>query len=66
MSQFGDWRDNRPFTPVAKTREDLWRVLDQYRKWYDEGLSDSEISLRIRQRYIIPNNPQSQFRRGKR
>lgn len=52
--------------PVWQTREDLLVVLAQYKKWYDEGRSDVEISALIKAKYVNPHNPQSQFRRGKR
>jgi hypothetical protein len=52
--------------PVWQTLDDLLIVLAQYRKWYDEGRSDTEISALIKAKYVIPHNPQSQFRRGKR
>jgi hypothetical protein len=59
-----DWRANRPFTPVWKTRADLKRILDRYRTWYAEGRSDVEISALLRHHY--PTNQQAQFGRGKR
>lgn len=52
--------------PVWQTRADLERILDQYRKWYAEGLSDVQISALIKQKYVFPHNPQSRFPRGKR
>ena len=56
----------RPGYPVWQTRKDLLRVLDRMRQWYAEGRSDVEISALIRTHFIVPHNPQSQFRRGKR
>ena len=66
MSGYNPNWQPRPFNPVWKTREDLFRILDQYRKWYAEGRSDVEISALIRAKYTVPSNPQSAFRRGKR
>lgn len=42
--------------PVWQTREELEAVLDQYRAWYAEGLTDVEISFRIRTKYVVPHN----------
>lgn len=38
---------NRRTQPLWTSREQLARVLAQYRKWYDEGLSDRQISYCI-------------------
>lgn len=60
------WQPRPQGSPVWKTQAELMAVLEQYRKWYAEGLSDVEISARIKQRYVFPHNPQSQFRGKKR
>ena len=51
--------------PVWQTREELRFVLTLYRKWYDEGRSDVEISALIRAKFTEPHNPQTAWR-GKR
>jgi hypothetical protein len=52
--------------PVWQTLDELLTVVELYRKWYDDGRSDVEISALIKTKYVYPHNPQSQFRRGKR
>ena len=66
FGNFGNLYNPPPRGPVWKTRDDLLFVLDQYRQWYAEGRSDVEISALIRAKFVIPHNPQSAFRRGKR
>lgn len=42
--------------PFWQTRDELFAILREYRKWYDEGLSDVEISARMRIRYPMPES----------
>lgn len=60
MKPYHRWKPPERSGPVWKTREELLAVLAQYKKWYDEGLSDVEISFRIREKYgpdAKPHNP---------
>jgi hypothetical protein len=52
-------------TPVWRTREELFAVLAKYRRWYEEGRSDTEISTRIRM-IQLQHNPHLAMKKGKR
>jgi len=47
----------RPFRPVFNNREELLDILWVYASWYKMGLKDTEISAKIRAKYIVPYNP---------
>jgi hypothetical protein len=57
----------RPWQPEPvphwQTREQLYKILDTYRVWYDKGHSDTQISALIKQ--FFPTRSVS-FRKGKR
>jgi hypothetical protein len=38
---------SRRTRPVWTTRQELFEVLAKYRKWYEQGLSDRQISYAI-------------------
>lgn len=42
----------RRYEPVWRTREQLWMVLDQYRQWREQGLSDGQMSYAIQRRLL--------------
>lgn len=41
-------RPLKRLSPVWRTKQELLAVLEVYRGWYAQGLSDQEISHRIR------------------
>jgi len=51
-----DWKAQAPWRPVF-TPMNILDVLNVYRRWYEEGLSDKEISARIFAKYTLPHNP---------
>ena len=54
------WNSNwqpRPFRPVYNNRDELLDILWTYGTWYKMGLTDVEISAKIRAKYVLPFNP---------
>lgn len=47
----------RPWRPVFNNMDEFWAVLRVYDGWYKMGLSDKEITERIRRKYVEPHNP---------
>lgn len=58
----GGWQPRPQGRPVWTTKAELFHVLGIYKQWYEMGLSDTEISARIRAKFILPSNPQVAFR----
>ncbi len=54
----GGWPQRKP---LYSTKREMLAILRVYKGWYDEGRSDREISMLIRQRYPQPEN--NNFRR---
>ena len=44
-------------SPVFRSRSELFRILDDYRRREDSGQSDAELSASIRADYFLPHNP---------
>ena len=55
------WAPRPVDSPVWRTQGELLSVLDQYRRWYEEGLTDVQVSERIRA-LQLKHNPRMAFR----